>query len=157
MAESRSADEQALIMIINQLHRTYRRLVDRALAVLALSAAQALPVIFISRLGDGIRQGVLADQLGIEGPSLVRQIDQLQEAGLVERRDDPADRRAKGLFLTPAGRELAGHTERLFLDLRQNMLSRVSDADLATCLRVLRQFEHSVLSALDSSPPSGKV
>ena len=41
--------------------------------------------------------------LAIEGASLVRQLDQLVEAGLVERREDTIDRRAKTLHLTPAG------------------------------------------------------
>ena len=157
MVDSRGGDEQALVMMINQLHRTYRRLLDRSLAVHGLSGAQALPVILISRLGDGVRQGVLADHLGIEGPSLVRQLDQLQEAGLVERRDDPADRRAKGLYLTSAGHLLAGHSEKVVGDLRRGMLARVDDADLATCLRVLHEFEHSVLTALDHSPTTGKA
>ena len=37
------------------------------------------------------------------GAGLVRSLDQLVEAGFVERREDPADRRAKTLYLTPAG------------------------------------------------------
>jgi len=155
MIQERSQTEQALIGLINQLHRSYRRLLDRALAVHGLSAAQALPVIFISRLGDGVRQGVLAEQLGIEGPSLVRQLDQLQDAGLVERRDDPNDRRAKGLYLTEAGRALAGRTEILLGDLRQSMLKGASDHDLAIGLRVLREFEQAVVSAMDHPPSPG--
>jgi MarR family transcriptional regulator for hemolysin len=155
MSEDRNATEQALVTLLNQLHRSYRRLLDRALAADGLSAAQALPVIFISRHGDGIRQGVLAEQLGIEGPSLVRQLDQLQEAGLVERRDDPKDRRAKGLYLTAAGRDLAGRTETLLTSLRSGVLTNVSDDELQTTLRVLREFEQAVLSALGQPTSSG--
>ena len=157
MSDSRSAQEQALVTMLNQLHRPYRRLLDRALAVHGLPAAQALPVIFISRLGDGVRQGVLAEQLGIEGPSLVRQLDQLQEAGLVERRDDAKDRRAKGLYLTPAGRDLAGRTEVLLSQLRGEILADVGDDALQTTLRALREFEQAVSSALGQPTPSGKV
>lgn len=157
MPDSRSLNEQALISTVTQLNRTYRRLVDRALAVHGLSAAKALPVIFISRLGDGVRQGVLADQLGIEGPSLVRQIDLLQESGLVERRDDPVDRRAKGLYLTPTGHNLAMLTEKLLFDLRRQVLSQVSDADLALTLRTMQSFENTVHAALDTSNPTDKL
>ena len=155
MEADRSTAEQALVTLLNQLHRTYRRLLDRALAAHGQSAAQTLPVIFIARSGDGIRQGALAELLGIEGPSLVRQLDQLEAAGLVERKDDPKDRRAKGLYLTAAGRELAERAEILFGGLRGGVLTAVSDADLQTTLRVLREFEQAVLSALGQPTSSG--
>src|ERR1700691_104885 len=88
------------------LARLYRREIDRALEAFGLSDATALPVLHIGHLGDGVRQGALADELGIEGPSLVRLVDRLTIAGLVERREDPTDRRAKTLHLTPAGQNL---------------------------------------------------
>jgi MarR family transcriptional regulator for hemolysin len=55
----------------------------------------ALPVLHIARSGGGMRQGHLAEELGVEGPSLVRILDQLCAAGLVERRDDPKDGRPR--------------------------------------------------------------
>jgi len=149
---NRTHTEQALIMTINRLSRSYRRAVNRALAVPGLSDSQALPVLFLSRLGDGVRQGVLAEELGIEGPSLVRQLDQLQAAGLVERRDDPQDRRAKNLHLTEAGHRFAARIEAMFNELRGELLTGISDQDLATCLRVLHSFEQAVQTHLESPP-----
>lgn len=157
MTDQRVRNEQSMVMAINHLTRSYRRVVNRALAVHGLSDAQTLPVIFISRLGDGVRQGVLAEQLGIEGPSLVRQLDQLQAAGLVERRDDPTDRRAKCLYLTKSGHDFAALTERLLGDLRGKLLSGVSDAEMAVALKVLRHFEQAVEAALDNGVTAVKV
>ena len=85
------------------LQRAYRAAADKAVGHIGLSQAMAWPLVIIGRLGSGVRPGVLADVLAIEGPSLVRQLDQLVEAGLVERREDAVDRRAKTLHLTPAG------------------------------------------------------
>ena len=85
------------------LSRAYRGAADKALADYGLSQATAWPVILAGRLGDGVRQGALAEALGVEGPSLVRVLDQLVAAGLMERREDPHDRRAKTLHLTEAG------------------------------------------------------
>jgi len=92
-------------------------------------------------LGDGVRLGVLAEHVGVEVPSLIRQIDQLCAAGLVERRDDPSDRRAKSLYLTEAGRSQAAIIETLFLDVRSRMLKSIGDDDLAAALKVLQTFE----------------
>ena len=49
---------------------------------------------------EGINQGGLAEMLEVEPITLCRMIDRLEEAGLVERRRDPNDRRARRIFLT---------------------------------------------------------
>src|SRR5471030_1768306 len=85
------------------LSRAYKAAADKAVGHMGLSQAMAWPLVMIGRQGNGVRPGVLADVLAIEGASLVRQLDQLAEAGLVERREDTIDRRAKTLHLTPAG------------------------------------------------------
>ncbi len=131
-----------------RLGRIYRREVNRQIARLGLSDARALPVLHIARAGNGLRQGTLADELGIEGPSLVRQLDQLCAAGLIERRDDPHDRRAKTLHLTADGVALAARLEDLLRGVRAELLAHVTDADLAATLRTLGSFE-AALAARD--------
>src|SRR3954470_16882761 len=55
---------------------------------------------------EGQSQQALADRLGIPPSRIVGKIAALEEAGLVERRTDPADRRIRGLHLTRKGRGL---------------------------------------------------
>lgn len=128
-------------MLLNTVTRSYRKVVNRVLAGQNLSDSQALPILLLGRLGDGVRLGVLAEHVGVEVPSLIRQVDQLCAAGLMERRDDPADRRAKTLHLTEAGHAQAAAIETLFLDVRSRMLWHIKDEDLATTLAALRGFE----------------
>ena len=146
MSDNRSRDERDLIHLINYVHRAYRKAANRALAAQGLSDSQALPVLFIARLGDGVRPGTLAEQLGVEGPSLVRQLDQLVTAGLVARREDPEDRRAKTLHLTELGRTMAWTIEAMFRDVRARYLSSIPDQDLAAALRTLKSFEAALAS-----------
>lgn len=141
MTQDRRKNEQDLIMLLNTVSRAYRKVVNRVLAAQNLSDSQALPILLLSRLGDGVRLGVLAEHVGVEVPSLVRQIDQLCAAGLMERRDDPADRRAKTLHLTAAGHAQAAGIDALFLDVRNRMLCHIKDEDLAITLAALRGFE----------------
>jgi MarR family transcriptional regulator for hemolysin len=147
----RTPDERAFTASLLRLARIYRRETDKALAAHGISDARALPVLHIARLGDGVRQGVLAEELGVEGPSLVRILDQLCAAGLVERREDPNDGRAKTLHLSGEGRELAAVIETQLDTLRKGFLSGVDDADLAATLRVLGHFE-TVLDAAQRRP-----
>ena len=150
MTSTRTQDEQALVLLVGQLTRLYRRSINRALAIHGLSDAQAMPVLLISRLGDGLRQGVLADRLGVEGPSLVRQLDQLEASGLVERRADSHDRRAKTLHLTENGRAFADKIEAVLGEQRQRLLASLSDEELAATLVPLRRFEQAISAAIDN-------
>lgn len=145
MTQDRRKNEQDFTMLLNFAGRAYRKVVNRVLATHGLSDSQALPIVLLSRLGDGVRIGVLAEHVGVEVPSLVRQIDQLCAAGLMERRDDPADGRAKILSLTEAGRSQAVAIETLLQDVRSRLLLHIDDEDLATMLKSLRGFEAALI------------
>lgn len=62
-------------------------------------------VLSLLKLQPGSNQGALAEMLDVEPITVARMIDRLQEAGLVERRSDPADRRAWRIHLTARGEE----------------------------------------------------
>lgn len=58
---------------------------------------------------EGLNQSDLAEDLDIQPITLTRLVDRLCDNGLIERRADPKDRRAKLLFLTPTARPLLDH------------------------------------------------
>ena len=118
------------------LQRGYRAAADRAVLHIGLSQAMAWPLVMAGRLGSGVRPGVLAEVLAVEGPSLVRQLDQLVEAGMIDRREDAVDRRAKTSHLTPAGNRARAKIEAALDALRESLFEGVSDDDMAACLRV---------------------
>lgn len=118
------------------LQRGYRAAADRAVLHIGLSQAMAWPLVMAGRLGSGVRPGVLAEVLAVEGPSLVRQLDQLVEAGMIDRREDAVDRRAKTIHLTPAGNRARAKIEAALDALRESLFEGVSDDDMAACLRV---------------------
>ena len=124
-----------------QAGRQWRRIAEQELVTLGISEACAAPLLWIGRLGDGVRQVTLASYVGIEGPSLVRLLDQLAASNLAVRKDDPTDRRAKTVWLTPEGRTLAAQIEALLIDSRSRVLADVSEEDLTATIRVLKAFE----------------
>jgi len=141
MTENRHKNEQHLTAGLILLARVYRQEVNRSLVAYGLSDAQAVPVLHIARSGGGLRQHQLAEEIGIKGPSLVRLLDQLCAHGLVERRDDDLDRRAKTLHLTTAGEALAARVEAVVAEIRRRLLADVDDADLATTLKVIEHIQ----------------
>ena len=127
--------------LIAWLGRIWRREADQALSDHGLSYATAIPLLVLSRQGENIRQGVLADELGIEGPSLVRLIDLLQAEGLVERREDPTDRRAKTLHLTATGDAKVEEINRVLRRVRANLLKDIGSDELAVTFATLQRIE----------------
>jgi MarR family transcriptional regulator for hemolysin len=95
-----------------------------------------------------VRQKELATALGIEGPSLVRLLDSLERRGLIERREDESDRRARGIYLTQAGHDLAVRVAKVGTEIQLRLLASVPPEDLEICQRVLAQIEHQ----LDEDP-----
>lgn len=143
-AKSRAASLMALTTLLAILQRGYRAAADKAVAHVGVSQAMAWPLVMIGRMGDGVRAGALAELLNIEGASLVRPLDQLADAGLIERREEASDRRAKGLHMTTAGQEATSKIEKALHVLRADLFDGVDDDDLAACLRVLAVLESRV-------------
>ena len=140
-----TSDRDNLGKLIIAISRLWRRAADGALDDCGLSHATAMPLVTLSRLGDNIRHGQLADQLGVEGPSLVRIVDLLLADGLVTRVEDPADRRAKILSLTASGRKRVDEIERILGVLRTDILNDVDDGELHVTVAVLEKIEGKLL------------
>ncbi len=99
--------QDSLAFLISDAARLIRRRFDARARALGVSRAQWQVLFALSRL-EGSNQTALADHLEVETITLCRMVDRLEEAGLVERRADPADRRAWRLHLTAAAHPLLG-------------------------------------------------
>jgi MarR family transcriptional regulator for hemolysin len=151
MAPSQAGIRAEIGLLISRIGRLWRREADQALAAHGLSEATAIPLLILSRRGKCLRQGVLAEEMGIEGPSLVRLIDLLQVEGLVERREDPTDRRAKMLHLTALGEIRADEIDRVLRRVRAYLLKEISGEDLAVTFEVLQRIEQRASCLLEAA------
>ena len=97
--------QESLAFLLGDTSRLLRRRFDARAREFGVSRAQWQVLFALSR-NEGINQTGLADYLEVETITLCRMVDRLAEAGLVERRPDPADRRAWRLHLTPAAHPL---------------------------------------------------
>jgi MarR family transcriptional regulator for hemolysin len=85
--------------LLGDVARLYGNKIDQKLRRLGMTKAQCRVMAHLL-LHEGINQAGLAELLEIEPISLVRMLDRMEEAGWVERRPDPNDRRARCLYLT---------------------------------------------------------
>ena len=91
--------------MLNDVARMLRTYADHKAAQFGITRAQWVVLVRLDR-SEGMKQSELAEMLDLQPISLTRLLDRLCECGLIERRPDPVDRRAKRLFLTPAARPL---------------------------------------------------
>ena len=119
-----------------QLARAWRRELDHVLAGASLTDATWVPLVRLEESGEGISQKDLATRIGIDGSSLVRLLDILEERGLLERRADAKDRRSRRLHLTAAGREALADIRRQLHAVEEEILADLGEDEIGVALRL---------------------
>lgn len=123
--------------LLARASRQWRRSADQRLQPFKLTEATWLPLVHIARAASPPRQKELAASLSLDSSSVVRLLDNLEAAGLIRRREEATDRRAKAIFLTARGRAIADRVEAAALQVRCDALAGLSDRDIETAHRVL--------------------
>jgi DNA-binding MarR family transcriptional regulator len=97
----------------------------------------------------GARKGAIQQEIGsamgIDPSTMVSLIDELESAGLAERRPHPTDRRAREVAITPKGRRLLGRGRRMASQVEDEVLRGLTADERRELLRLLRR-------ALESAP-----
>jgi DNA-binding MarR family transcriptional regulator len=83
------------------------------------------------------RLGALADRLGTTDATASRTVDALLALGLVERSEDPVDRRAVRIAASPAGRKLVAQRRRHLTQLLERPLAGIAQTEQAHIATVL--------------------
>jgi MarR family transcriptional regulator, transcriptional regulator for hemolysin len=123
--------------LVARAARQWRRAVDRRLQPFGLTEATWLPLIHLARAPEPMRQKELAASLVLDGSSVVRLLDALSSAGLIERHEESGDRRAKTIVVTAHARSIIAQVEAASQAVRQTTLNGVSDEEIAVATRVL--------------------
>ena len=139
MSPRAPAGRAAFGALLSRTYRQWRRAADLRLHPFDLTEATWLPLIRIARASEPPRQKDLAASLFVDNSSVVRLLDNLEAAGLVERREGE-DRRAKIIVLTPRGRAIADKVETVARGVRIDALAGLSDKDVETTIRVLEHI-----------------
>jgi DNA-binding MarR family transcriptional regulator len=118
-----------------------------------LNSIGLTPALFALLNVLGAREAAIQQQLssdmGIDPSAMVKLIDELESAGLAERRRRPGDRRAWEVSITPKGRRMLERARRFASQVQDEVLGGLSAADRGQLLRLLRQ----ALVSAPSQPP----
>jgi len=133
--------------------RLFRKRFNVSARQLGVTGAQWRMLAAIRRT-PGINQGAIAGWLEVEAITAGRMIDRLEKAGLVQRRDDPNDRRTWRLFLTEQADRHMSHLSDFADGVFAEALAGFSDAEHATLLSLLDRVRANLSANIpeDSAP-----
>lgn len=106
---------------------------------------QVLKEIYVQ---EGLNQGALAELLEVEPITVGRLVDRLEQAGLIERRAHPTDRRAWSLYLLPAALPLLETLKGIAAETRAELLQDMSDAEIDEAMRLLARMKDNLVAIM---------
>jgi len=138
----RQTDPDSFGFLVTDIARLMRAEMDRRIADagVGVTAGEARALGQAARAGV-VRQTVLAERMGVEAMTLTAYLDRLEASGLIERRTDPTDRRAKLVHLTPAADAVLAQVQTIGIALRAEVARKIPPADwdrLQASLKIAR-------------------
>ncbi|MFL5830777.1 MAG: MarR family winged helix-turn-helix transcriptional regulator [Solirubrobacteraceae bacterium] len=129
-------------VLVSQLARGMRRRIEQAVEPLGLRPRELHALAHLRERGPSAQQ-TLVELLGIDATNLIAILNRLEDAGLIERRRDRADRRRAIIALSPKGDELLGDLDRALQRIDDDVLATLTRSERATLNALLSQaVEH---------------
>ncbi len=143
----RKSIEKEVAFTIHDVARLLKTYADQRARDFGMTRAQWA---VLSRIesSEGLKQIELAETLDLQPITLTRLIDRLCDSGLIERRSDPDDRRAKRLYLTPAARPVLDGLTRIGQDIMTTVLAGVEPAAVEQLLAQLHTLKSNLRGAI---------
>ncbi|MDQ0471949.1 MarR family winged helix-turn-helix transcriptional regulator [Labrys wisconsinensis] len=132
--------------LLHDVARLLRKRFEQRARGLGLTRSQWQTLAYLAN-NEGIHQGGLAEILEIEGITLVRILDKLEERGLIERRQHPTDRRIWQLYLRDAALPLMTQMRAIGDVSRAEALAGVADEDREHLFKTLTLMKTNLIDA----------
>jgi len=145
--------ERSIGFVLFDTSRLMSTRFDQRAKGLGLTRAQCHVIVHLVRQ-EGINQARLAELLELEPISLARCLDRMEQAGWIERRLDPTDRRARLLYLTDKAKPVFDQIVDVAYQVRQEALAGLSPAERDQLLDLLQQMRANLA---DKSAPAERL
>jgi MarR family transcriptional regulator, transcriptional regulator for hemolysin len=132
--------------LLKDTSRRYTRRFEERAQALSLTLPQCRALLHLQS-NEGVSQKRLSDLTELDPMTLVRILDRMEADGWVQRRSDPADRRARTLWLTPKSKPILEHIAHLIAETRSETLHGLSNEERAKLIELLERV-HANLAAL---------
>ncbi len=136
--------------LLKEVSRRYVHRFEVRAAEIPLNLAQAKALVRLEK-NEGVSQARLAELAEVDPMTMVRILDRMEAEGLLERRPDPADRRARCLYLTAKAKPILSEIWRLSEEIRAEIFAGVSKEERERFMGVLERL-YANISQLEAEP-----
>jgi DNA-binding MarR family transcriptional regulator len=126
--------------LISQLGFLSSRGFMEALEPIGIDPKDFLLMRFVAA-SEGRSQQALSQRLGVPASRMVAVVDRLEEAGLIERRPDPEDRRVRGLHLTRKGRGVLERAGKIAIDHETRLCAGINREEREQLIDLLQKLQ----------------
>ena len=130
-------DDRLIFLLGHARHRVYLRLDQALLERVGITTAQSGALFYLQK-DDGCLLSQMGQGLKLDKSAITGLVDRLEKKGMIERRNDPVDRRAIRLYLTRAGRDAAVEALPVVKQLNRAIEKGFSREEIEVFSRVLR-------------------
>lgn len=138
--------DRSLGFLLHDISRLMRRRFDARARAVGLTRAQWSVLIHLHR-NEGMTQSALAEVLEVEKITLCRLLDRLEQAGWLERRAHPTDRRAKSLYLTDKAFPVIDEMRAISQAIREEAYAGMSAQEQEVLIDTLLRIKANLLAA----------
>jgi MarR family transcriptional regulator for hemolysin len=137
--------------LLKDTSRLYAQRFEQRAGVLGLTMPQCKVLVYLTD-HEGISQAQLAELTDLEPMTLVRTLDCLESQGRLERRSDPADRRARRLYLTAKGKPLVDDIWHMVDLTRREAFAGIPRKDADLMIELLGRIQSNFASLQPLQP-----
>ena len=141
--------------LISQLGFLSSKRFMQALEPLGIGPRDFLLLRFVAAT-PGESQHALAERLAAPPSRMVALVDGLEEAGLVERRADPDDRRVRGLYLTRKGRGVLDRAGKIAIDYETQLCAGINREEREQLIDLLHKLQEGQTALRGVHPGIGE-
>lgn len=138
--------------LLEHLARQLRAASESEIEKFGLRARHLIALTLLRDLGER-QQSDLAGLLQIDPTNLVGLLNELEAAGLIERRRSTQDRRRHTVVLTTAGAKRLGDIEEVLLEVERRMLGSLGDQQHAELYQLLRRAAGDTANCSEPAGP----
>ncbi len=132
--------KDCVCFLIGRVSRKLNRITKESISRYGLTTAQFFLLIALYE-EDGILISKLAEKVALDKATLTGIIDRLERDGLVERRDDPSDRRAIRIYLTDKAKRMKDELLDIYHRNNSRFLSVLTDEERKVFERIVQKLE----------------
>jgi MarR family transcriptional regulator for hemolysin len=133
--------------LLKDLSERYVLRFEQRARAISLTLTQCKALVFLDR-NEGLSQARLAELANVQPMAMVRILDHMEADGLLERRADPVDRRARRLYITAKAKPVLDQIWHLAELTREEVFTGVSQQERNNFMDVLERL-HDNVCALD--------